>query len=59
MTLRFYNEQEEMYRYYESRMRLSTEHRGKLQIIGTQMDITERLQMAKKAQDLIAKRDLP
>lgn len=58
MTLRFYNEQEEMYRYYESRMRLSTEHRGKLQIIGTQMDITERLQMAKKAQDLIAKRDL-
>lgn len=30
MTLRFYNEQEEMYRYYESRMRLSTEHRGKL-----------------------------
>lgn len=58
MTLRFYNEQEEMYRYYESRMRLSTEHRGKLQIIGPQMDITERLQMAKKAQDLIAKRDL-
>ena len=58
MTLRFYNEQEEMYRYYESRMRLSTGHRGKLQIIGTQMDITERLQMAKKAQDLIAKRDL-
>ena len=58
MTLRFYNEQEEMYRYYESRMRLSTEHRGKLQIIGTQMDITEKLQMAKKAQDLIAKRDL-
>ena len=58
MTLRFYNEQEEMYRYYESRMRLSTEHRGKLQIIGTQMDISERLQMAKKAQDLIAKRDL-
>ena len=58
MTLRFYNEHEEMYRYYESRMRLSTEHRGKLQIIGTQMDITERLQMAKKAQDLIAKRDL-
>ena len=58
MTLRFYNEQEEMYRYYESRMHLSTEHRGKLQIIGTQMDITERLQMAKKAQDLIAKRDL-
>ena len=58
MTLRFYNEQEEMYRYYESRMRLSTEHCGKLQIIGTQMDITERLQMAKKAQDLIAKRDL-
>jgi signal transduction histidine kinase/PAS domain-containing protein len=58
MTLRFYNKQEEMYRYYESRMRLSSEHRGKLQIIGTQMDITEKLQMAKKAQDLIAKREL-
>ena len=58
LTLRFYNKQEEMYRYYESRMRLSSEHRGKLQIIGTQMDITEKLQMAKKAQDLIAKREL-
>lgn len=58
MTLRFYNEQEKMYRYYESRMRLSLEHRGKLQIIGTQMDITEKLQMTKKAQDLTAKREL-
>ena len=58
MTLRFYNEQEKMYRYYESRMRLSSEHRGKLQIIGTQMDITEKLQMTKKAQDLTAKREL-
>lgn len=58
MTLRFYEEKEKQYRFYESRMRLSSEHWGKLQIIGTQMDITERLQTAKKAQDLTAKREL-
>ena len=58
MTLRFYDEQTEQYRYYESRMRLSTEHRGKVQIIGTQLDVTERIQMAKKTQELTAKREL-
>ena len=58
ITLRFFNEKEKQYRYYESRMRLSSEHRGKLQIIGTQMDVTEKIQMAKKTQDLIAKREL-
>ena len=58
ITLRFYDEQEWQYRHYESRMRLSAEHRGKLQIIGTQLDITDKILMAKKAQDLIAKREL-
>ena len=58
ITVRFYNEEEKQYRYYESRMRLSSEHRGKLLIIGTQMDVTEKIQMAKKAQDLITKREL-
>lgn len=58
ITVRFYNEEEKQYRYYESRMRLSSEHRGKLQIIGTQMDVTEKIQMAKKTQDLIMKREL-
>lgn len=56
--MRFYNEEEKQYRYYESRMRLSSEHLGKLLIIGTQMDVTEKVQMAKKTQDLIAKREL-
>ena len=58
ITLRFYNEEEKQYRYYESMMRLSFEHFGKLQIIGTQLDITERMQMVKKTQELIAKREL-
>ena len=58
LTLRFYNELEKQYRYYESRMRLSTEHLGKLLIVGTQLDVTEKMQMAKKTQDLIAKREL-
>ena len=58
ITVRFYNEEEKQYRYYESRMRLSSEHLGKLLIIGTQMDVTEKVQMAKKTQDLIAKREL-
>lgn len=54
ITVRVFNEQENQYRYYESRMRLSTEHRGKVQIVGTQLDVTEKMQMAKKTQDLIA-----
>ena len=58
MTLRFYNEQEKQYRYYESRMRLSSAHLGKLQIVGTQLDITEKILLAKETQDLIAKREL-
>lgn len=58
ITLRFYNEEEKQYRYYESMMRLSFKHFGKLQIIGTQLDITERMQMVKKMQELIAKREL-
>lgn len=58
MTLRFYNEQEKQYRYYESRMRLSSAHLGKLQIVGTQLDITEKILLAKKTHDLIAKREL-
>ena len=39
-------------------MRLSTEHFGKLQIVGTLLDVTEKLQMAKKTQDLLVKREL-
>ena len=58
ITLRFYNEEEKQYRYYESMMRLSFKHFGKLQIIGTQLDITERMQMVKKTQELLAKREL-
>lgn len=46
------------YHHYESRMRLSTEHRGKLQIVGTQLDVTEKLRMAKRAQELLTKREL-
>ncbi|MBY2899895.1 histidine kinase [Bacteroides fragilis] len=58
ITVRFYNEQEKRYRHYESRMRLSSEHLGKLLIIGTQIEVTERIQMVKKTQDLITKREL-
>lgn len=58
ITVRFYNEEEKQYRYYESRMRLSTEHFGKLLIVGTQLDVTERVQMVKKTQELITKREL-
>ncbi len=58
ITVRFYNEEEKQYRYYESRMRLSSEHLGKLLIVGTQLDVTERVQMVKKTQELIAKREL-
>lgn len=58
ITLRIFDEAEKQYRHYESRMRLSSEHLGKLLIIGTQLDITERLQMVKKTQELISKREL-
>ena len=58
ITVRFFNKQEQQYRYYESMLRLSTEHWGKLQVVGTQLDVTEKVQMAKEAQDLIAKREL-
>lgn len=58
ITVRMSDGNKDSYRHYESRMRLSTEHRGKLQIVGTQLDVTEKLQMAKRTQDLLAKRDL-
>ena len=58
ITLRFHSEEEGQYRYYESRMRLSSEHLGKLLIVGTQLDITEKVRLAKKTQELIAKREL-
>lgn len=48
LTVRVFNEQEGEFRHYESRMRLSTEHFGKLQIVGTLLDVTEKLQMAKR-----------
>lgn len=46
------------YRYYESMMRYSTEHRGKEQIVGTQMDVTEKIRTAQQAQELLTKREL-
>lgn len=58
LTVRVFNEQEGEFWHYESRMRLSTEHFGKLQIVGTLLDVTEKLQMAKKTQDLLVKREL-
>ena len=58
ITVRYYDDQEGQYRHYESRMRLSSEHRGKLLIVGTQMDVTQRVRMAKKTQDLITQREL-
>ncbi len=58
ITLRYYDEREGQYRHYESRMRLSKEHWGKSLIVGTQMDVTQRMRMAKKTQDLIAQREL-
>lgn len=58
LTLRFYNEAEQQFRYYESRMRLSSEHLGKLLIAGTEMDVTEKVRLTKKTQDLSAKREL-
>ena len=58
ITARIYNEKEKQYRYYESRMRLSSEHFGKLLIIGTEMDVTEKVRLAKKTEELIVKREL-
>ena len=58
LTVRVFNDQEGGFRHYESRMRLSTEHFGKLQIVGTLLDVTEKLRMAKKTQDLLVKREL-
>ena len=58
LTVRVFNEQEGEFRHYESRMRLSTEHFGKLQIVGTLLDVTEKIRMAKKTQDLLIKREL-
>lgn len=58
ITIRAFNKQEQEYRHYESRMRLSSEHLGKLQIVGTQLDVTEKIQMTKKTRDLLAKREL-
>ena len=58
ITLRAISGQDGPYRYYESRMRLSSEHLGKLLIIGTQLDVTEKIEMAKKTQELITKREL-
>ena len=58
ITVRIFNEQEGAYRHYESRMRLSTEHRGKVQIVGTQLDVTEKIRMEKKTHDLLVKREL-
>ena len=58
ITVRAFNEKENTYHHYESMMRLSTEHRGKLQIVGTQLDVTERIHLAKQTQDLLAKREL-
>lgn len=48
ITVRAFNEEEGQYRHYESRMRLSTEHMGKLQIVGTQLDVTEKYKWPKK-----------
>ncbi|MFR8837801.1 response regulator [Bacteroides nordii] len=58
ITVRIYSEEEKQYRYYEGRIRLSSEHFGKLLIIGTEMDVTEKVRLAKKTEELIAKREL-
>ena len=58
ITVRVFHKDEGQYRHYECRIRLSTEHRGKLQIIGTQLDVTEKIRMTKRTQDLLAKREL-
>lgn len=58
ITVRLFDRREQQYRYYEWRMRLASEPRGKVQIVGTQLDVTEKIQLARKTQDLIAKREL-
>lgn len=58
LTVRIFNELEKEYRHYESRMRLSTEHLAKSQIIGTQLDVTEKVRLIKNTQDLLAKQEL-
>lgn len=58
ITVRVFDKEEGRYRHYESRMRLSTEHLGKLLIVGTQLDVTEKLRMAKRTRDLLVKREL-
>ncbi len=58
ITMRVFDREEGRYRHYESRMRLSTEHLGKLLVVGTQLDVTEKLQMAKRTRDLLVKREL-
>lgn len=58
ITIRYFNDEEKRYRSYESRMRLSTEHLGKLQIVGTEVDVTQRLEILKKTKELTDKREL-
>lgn len=58
ITVRAFDQREGQYRHYENRMRLSTEHRGKLLVVGTQIDVTENILMAKHTQELLAKRAL-
>ena len=59
ITLRFYNEEEKQYRYYGKHdMVIFRTFWEIAKIIGTQLDITERMQMVKKTQELIAKREL-
>ena len=58
ITLRIAAREDGEFRHYESRMRLSSELRGRQLIVGTQMDVTEKIQMAKSTQDLLAKREL-
>ncbi len=58
ITVRYFHDEEKRYRSYESRMRLSTEHLGKLQIVGTEVDVTEKLEILKKAKELTDKREL-
>ena len=58
ITLRIASGEDGEFRHYESRMRLSSELRGKQLIVGTQLDVTEKIRMAKKTQDLLAKREL-
>lgn len=48
ITVRAFNGEDGDFKHYESTMRLSTEHLGKLLIVGTQLDVTEKIKMAKK-----------